>query len=392
MARKIAVAGTQNGEPWRLAKSLIKLYDQVDEARPNRDHTIGPDGSIGDAAHAARGSASDHNPWVKDGNTGVVTALDISHDPKHGVDTYAFAEHLRQSTDMRIKYVISNGRIFSSQNHPWEWRKYTGSNPHDMHIHISVRELKPLYDLETPWSLGPISTTTPSPGADVPAAPAGAPLLKYGSTGPAVARVQQLLGVVPEFVADTRNIFGRIADAFAGKIRDFPPWFGPRTESAVKDFQRLHGLVADGIVGPYTWRALETSGSKPPTIQVNRNITATIFGGADDFNRSAYTNEVLNDTAYYVALPYRFVGKRPNVMITNRANGATQIAPIMDVGPWNIDDPYWATIDGRPQAESGTDTRGRRTNKAGIDLSPALAKALGISIDAGKGQVDWTFV
>lgn len=33
--------------------------------------------------------------------------------------------------------------------------------------------------------------------------------------------------------------------------------FGPQTQAAVVAFQRSHGLAADGIVGPSTWRALE---------------------------------------------------------------------------------------------------------------------------------------
>lgn len=32
--------------------------------------------------------------------------------------------------------------------------------------------------------------------------------------------------------------------------------FGPATESVVKEFQKSHNLVADGIVGPKTWEAL----------------------------------------------------------------------------------------------------------------------------------------
>lgn len=134
---------------WRVAKSLEVLRDQVNAAYPGRRKEN--DGTIGDAAHQAR--TSDHNPWVKDGAVGVVTALDITHDPAHGVDTYAIAETLRRNRDRRIKYVISNRRIFSSQLHAWEWHPYTGANPHDRHVHISVLSDNALYDDRTPWNL-----------------------------------------------------------------------------------------------------------------------------------------------------------------------------------------------------------------------------------------------
>ena len=35
--------------------------------------------------------------------------------------------------------------------------------------------------------------------------------------------------------------------------------FGPKTEAAVRAFQRDHGLVPDGIVGPQTWAALDAA-------------------------------------------------------------------------------------------------------------------------------------
>src|SRR4029077_9012543 len=103
--------------------------DQINALHPGRRRDN--DGTIGDTAHQAR--TSDHNPWVKDGAIGVVTALDITHDPAHAVDTYAMAETVRRNRDRRIKYVISNRRIFSSQLHAWEWHPYTGANPHDHH-------------------------------------------------------------------------------------------------------------------------------------------------------------------------------------------------------------------------------------------------------------------
>jgi N-acetylmuramoyl-L-alanine amidase len=118
-------------------------------------------------------------------------------------------------------------------------------------------------------------------------------------------------------------------------------------------------------------------------------IVATVFGGESDHNVSAYDEDVvLNDSDLYVALPDRLEGERPLVRVHNRANSQSAVAEIWDVGPWNTDDPYWETGE-RPAAESGTDEKGRTTNKAGIDLSPALAKAIGVD---GMGEVDWEFV
>jgi N-acetylmuramoyl-L-alanine amidase len=137
-----------------------------------------------------------------------------------------------------------------------------------------------------------------------------------------------------------------------------------------------------------------------PSIPPNQTaITATVFGGVDDPNCSAYDESMmLNDNDLYVALPDRFEGERPMVRVHNRATGESATAEIWDVGPWNIDNPYWETGE-RPQAEicylqqtelpDGPNAGNVPSNPAGIDLSPALARALGIE---GKGQVDWQFV
>lgn len=93
------------------------------------------------------------------------------------------------------------------------------------------------------------SEATPAPAP----APATTPLLKLGSRGDDVKRLQVALnarGAV--LVAD--GIFGR------------------NTEEAVKAFQRNGGLVADGIVGTKTWAALATPVPAPaptpkPTIR-----------------------------------------------------------------------------------------------------------------------------
>jgi murein L,D-transpeptidase YcbB/YkuD len=166
---------------------------------------------------------------VKDGKTGVVTALDITHDPSNGVNTHAIADYLRVKRDPRIKYVISNHRIWSSVQSPYTWRKYTGSNPHVSHMHVSVHSQKSHYDSERDWDL---FANAPVPPVD-PDSPAIRPTVKRGSKGPFVTEVQTVL--------DLR------ADGI----------FGPITEEGVKRFQRGAKLVVDGIVGPKTWAALD---------------------------------------------------------------------------------------------------------------------------------------
>jgi hypothetical protein len=139
--------------PWRVAKALLTLRDQVNAMAPNRRKKS--DGTIGDAAHASRDS--DHNPWVRDGASGVVTAMDITHDAPGGCDAGALAEAILASRDPRIKYVIFNRRIAShlqkGATPPFGWRPYGGSNPHTHHVHISVREEKTAYDATEAWTI-----------------------------------------------------------------------------------------------------------------------------------------------------------------------------------------------------------------------------------------------
>ena len=207
---------------WRLAESLIELRKQVNEALPGRDKSS--DGSIGNEEHASR--TSDHNPWVDDG---VVTAIDITDDPQHGFDSYRFAEYLRTTKDPRIKYIISNKRIVSSEVSPWVWRKYGGANPHDHHVHISVLPRKGLYDDKHPWDLdgfgfNPVKSADPVPEVTV---------LAKGTRGAAVEELQKLLKI------------------------DVDGYFGPNTENAVRFFQKANGLEPDGVAGVYTWLKLK---------------------------------------------------------------------------------------------------------------------------------------
>lgn len=139
---------------WRMAKSLDTLLAQINAMAPNRSKLS--DGGIGDAAHASR--SSDHNPWVKDGRMGVVTARDFTHDPTR-FDAHWLADTLKANKDPRIKYVISRAKIWNPSISP-DWRPYRGVNAHAHHTHISVKPEKRFYDDNTPWNL---TTATQSP-------------------------------------------------------------------------------------------------------------------------------------------------------------------------------------------------------------------------------------
>lgn len=218
---------------YRIAKSLDQMRSQVNFHAPSRSKAS--DGWIGDAKHAA--TTSDHNPWVKDGKTGIVTALDVTHDPAKGIDTWKLADHLRIKRDPRIKYVISNGRIFSSIVAPWTWRKYSGSNPHRSHIHVSVHSTKNHYDKETQWDLGLGAGATP-PSPPAPDDPASRPVLRKGppyTNNEHVKQVQRVLMI-------------ELVDGL----------FGDQTDREVRAFQRARNLLVDGVVGPQTWEQLDT--------------------------------------------------------------------------------------------------------------------------------------
>jgi hypothetical protein len=140
-----------NHTKWRAAGSLRTLFQQVNSMAANRRKN--KDGSIGDLAHQQR--SSDHNPWVldKDSRSGIVTAIDITNDPSNGCDCNILAKSLQENKDKRIKYVIWNKKIMSSTVSPWTWRPYTGANPHDHHLHISVGCEKNICDATHPWKI-----------------------------------------------------------------------------------------------------------------------------------------------------------------------------------------------------------------------------------------------
>jgi len=159
----------ESARPWRLAAALKMLQQQINAAYPGRSKAS--DGTIGNAAHQTR--ASDHNPHIVDGGTGVVTAIDITHDPARGCDAGVIARLLHASRDPRIKYIIWNRRIANASPigaaPAWAWRAYTGSNPHDKHCHLSVKAGKVLYDDDSAWPV-PVAPEGATERGPMPAA------------------------------------------------------------------------------------------------------------------------------------------------------------------------------------------------------------------------------
>ena len=70
--------------------------------------------------------------------------------------------------------------------------------------------------------------------------------MRRGDTGPDVALLQKDLGV------------------------EATGTFGPKTEAAVREFQRSHAMVPDGIVGPKSWAAIDASRPAPAMAGASR--------------------------------------------------------------------------------------------------------------------------
>lgn len=79
--------------------------------------------------------------------------------------------------------------------------------------------------------------------------------IKFGSEGSEVLIVQ--------------NILKLVADGKFGKV----------TEEAVKNYQKLHGLVVDGIVGPATWKILLSAQSDTDTFKDSEFVEYIMTAG-----------------------------------------------------------------------------------------------------------------
>jgi hypothetical protein len=109
----------------RATPAALAVLRQATALQPKRKKAS--DGLLPSAAHVTQSPNSDHN-------TGL--AADLTHDPKNGIDCEEIFEKLKE--DKRVSYLIFKGKIWSKQHAKQGNRRYTGSNPHNKHLHISI--------------------------------------------------------------------------------------------------------------------------------------------------------------------------------------------------------------------------------------------------------------
>jgi hypothetical protein len=111
----------------KATPAAIAVLRQATAIKPLRKKIS--DGLLPSKAHQLQNPDSDHN-------TGY--AVDLTHDPINGIDCKDIFEKLKE--DKRVKYLIFQGKIWSKERAKEGNRKYTGSNQHTKHLHISIND------------------------------------------------------------------------------------------------------------------------------------------------------------------------------------------------------------------------------------------------------------
>jgi hypothetical protein len=109
----------------KATPAALAVLRQATALKPKRKKAS--DGLLPSAAHVTQSPNSDHN-------TGL--AADLTHDPDNGIDCAEIFEKLKE--DKRVSYLIFKGKIWSKEKSKLGNRRYTGSNPHNKHLHISI--------------------------------------------------------------------------------------------------------------------------------------------------------------------------------------------------------------------------------------------------------------
>lgn len=145
-------------------------------------------------------------------NHGWGLALDIAEE----YDNDTAPDPIREGF---VRWLIGNAHRYGIsaelQSEPWHWRYVAGDN-----IPIATQ----LYEKN---GVSPIDTSGPALVFAYPGTP-----IRMGSKGDTVKLVQAVVGATPD--GDFSSV----------------------TERRVKDWQSRNGLLADGVVGPVTWKKM----------------------------------------------------------------------------------------------------------------------------------------
>jgi len=140
----------------KATPAAISVLRQATALKPKRKKAS--DGLLPSAAHIKQSPDSDHN-------TGY--AVDLTHDPENGIDCVEIFERLKE--DKRVKYLIFQGKIWSKKKAKQGNRKYTGSNAHNKHLHVSINDtcgvdVSPWFPwLGTPKTINKVKANLPKP-------------------------------------------------------------------------------------------------------------------------------------------------------------------------------------------------------------------------------------
>jgi N-acetylmuramoyl-L-alanine amidase len=175
-----------------------------------------------------------------------------------------------------------------------------------------------------------------------------------------------------------------------------PPDPGPTPEVVTLTLSADKPVTLSVVAGDNVTLAAAPEPPPPDAIpSYQQNIIATVFNGNGSNGAYGIPIPPASSPALYLALPWKDqANKGRPARVINPATGQEAVGLLWDLGPWFTDDNY-PQLQERPLAETlhaagqpcpRGPNKGKVPNGAGIDLSPALAAAVGIS---GKGLVNW---